>query len=361
MSLFLDTLNLKKTTCTNLAERPPLWMMRQAGRYMAEYRAIRSHYPQFLDFCYTPKAATEVTLQPIRRFGFDAAILFSDILTIPDALGLDVTFVKGDGPKVEKITSNTQIDTLEKNIERVADYLSPVFEAVSSIKKQLMVEGFEKTPLIGFCGGPWTVAAYMLDEKPSKDTLNLRSLFYQDKQAFKRLMVVLVEASVAYLSRQVEAGADAIQIFDSWALSVPPEMFEDAVMTPLLSICKGLKKRHPHVPIILFPRGISPYHMEVLVQAGMSGGSKLFNGLGISHTTDLAWALDALPQMAIQGNLDPAVLLAGPEATTKAAKYILNQTKGRPGFIFNLGHGITPNTPMESVDALVAVVRGQTI
>jgi len=354
MTLLLDALALKPTN------RAPIWMMRQAGRYLPEYRELRAQTPNFLEFCYSPNKACEVTLQPLRRFNFDAAILFADILTIPDALGLDVKFVKGDGPKLDKIKSVADIDRLKTKIPSVATTLKPVFEAVTKIRKGMNAEDFTDTTLIGFCGAPWTVAAYMLDDKPSKDTANLRKLAYADPAAFDDLMSVLVVSSIAYLNAQIEAGAEVVQIFDSWANSVPTDLFEKAVQEPLLAICAGVKVAHPQVPIILFPKGVSERHLAQLVRVGAKGALKLFDGMGISHTQDLAWAADnIMPHVAIQGNLDPAVLLAGPEVTKRATQKILDMIDGRPGFIFNLGHGVTPPTPIESVAAMVNTVQNR--
>lgn len=353
MTLLLDTLALKPT------KRAPIWMMRQAGRYLPEYRELRAQTPNFLDFCYSPNKACEVTLQPLRRFNFDAAILFADILTIPDALGLDVQFVKGDGPKLEKIQSVVDIERLKTHVGDVTTTLKPVFEAVANIRSGMNAEGFTDTTLIGFCGAPWTVAAYMLDEKPSKDTANLRKLAYAEPHAFADLMGILVASSVAYLNAQINAGAEVVQVFDSWASSVPTDLFERAVLEPLLAVAAGVKAAHPDVPIILFPKGVSERQLMQLVHKGAKGSSKLFNGMGISQTQDLAWAADnIMPHVAIQGNLDPAVLLAGPEVTARETQKILDMINGRPGFIFNLGHGITPPTPIESVAAMVATVQG---
>ena len=326
---------------------PPLWMMRQAGRYLPEYLKIRANYSNFLEFCYTPDIAAEVTLQPITRFGFDAAIIFSDILVIPDALGVNVTFVKGEGPV---IAPPENIVDLKRNLPRIKTHLEPVTKAIQIVKEKAPLQ----TTVIGFCGAPWTVATYMLDDKPSKDTLQTRRLAYENPKEFDDLIQTLATASVEYLSMQVEAGAEVLQIFDSWAGVVPPNLFTRAVQTPLLNICCDMKEKYPNVPIILFPRGVSQPNLEQLVQAGKG----VFDGLSLDHTMNLAWACEKLQKdICLQGNLDPAILLTTPEKVKQEVTSMLTIGTQNPGYIVNLGHGITPHTPIENVEALVTTVR----
>jgi uroporphyrinogen decarboxylase len=326
---------------------PPIWLMRQAGRYLPEYRATRKEAGSFLDLCYNPKLAAEVTLQPIRRYGFDAAILFSDILVIPDALGQAVRFEEGEGPKLDPIREAAGLSRL--SLDRVHGHLAPVYETVARLRQDLPAE----TALIGFCGAPWTVATYMVGGEGSSDQAHARTFAYRDPASFQALMDILVEASIAYLSRQVEAGADVLQIFDSWAGSLPEGEFDRWVVGPTKRIIGELAKRHPGVPVIGFPRGACPRLVTRFVnETGVHG---------VSCDTSMPVADMQLIQsngVAVQGNLDPLLLVAGGDALDVRVDEILAALVGKP-FIFNLGHGIVPQTPPENVGRLVDRVRGK--
>jgi uroporphyrinogen decarboxylase len=323
---------------------PPIWLMRQAGRYLPEYREIRAKATSFLDFCYTPRLSVEATLQPIRRFGFDAAILFSDILVVPDALGQKVSFEAGEGPQLEPVDTAQRLLALRSEID--LDRLSPVFEAVQRIKSLLPTD----VPLLGFCGAPWTVASYMVAGKGTSDQAPARLLAYRDPDLFAALIERLVEASIVYLLRQIEAGVDAIQIFDSWAGVLPQREFRRWCLEPVRKIIAGLKKLRPDVPIILFPRGVGSH----LVELARTSGADV---IGLDTSVDLSFAADAVQQLLpVQGNLDPLALLAGGAALDAAVADILRALGGGP-LIFNLGHGILPETPVAHVTRLVNLVR----
>ncbi len=325
---------------------PPVWLMRQAGRYLPEYREVRTKAGDFLKLCYTPALAAEVTLQPIRRFGFDAAILFSDILVVPNALGQEVRFAEGEGPLLDPISKTADLKRLDAN--GTGSVFERVFEAAARVRQDLPRE----TALIGFCGAPWTVATYMVGGRGSPDQAAARVWAYNDPQGYSRLIDLLVEVSIDYLDGQVRAGADALQIFDSWAGCLPDDQFEQWVILPTKRIVTELKRRHPHVPIIGFPRG-----------AGATSGWYLqetkVEGLGC----DTAMSLVRMRELAgigavVQGNLDPLLLLAGGAHLETRVKQLLDAMETVP-FIFNLGHGIVPETPPENVARLVALVRGE--
>jgi uroporphyrinogen decarboxylase len=323
---------------------PPIWLMRQAGRYLPEYREIRAKATSFLDFCYTPRLSVEATLQPIRRFGFDAAILFSDILVVPDALGQKVSFEAGEGPQLEPVDTAQRLLALRSEID--LDRLSPVFEAVQRIKSLLPTD----VPLLGFCGAPWTVASYMVAGKGTSDQAPARLLAYRDPDLFAALIERLLEASIVYLLRQIEAGVDAIQIFDSWAGVLPQREFRRWCLEPVRKIIASVKKLRPDVPIILFPRGVGSH----LVELARTSGADV---IGLDTSVDLSFAADAVQQLLpVQGNLDPLALLAGGAALDAAVADILRALGGGP-LIFNLGHGILPETPVAHVTRLVNLVR----
>lgn len=340
-----------------VAHTPAMWLMRQAGRYLPEYRELRKEAGSFLDLCYNPLMAKEVTLQPIRRFGFDAAILFSDILVIPHSLGMDVQFVAGEGPLLDRLNVNNKADlekrlnTLEAKVASAAAFLKPVCETVRLTRKEL---DNDKT-LIGFCGAPWTVSLYMIDKHPSKSSEETRKLAFMYPELYQKLLNVLVDSSFEYLSAQVESGADVLQIFDSWASQVPDTLFEMAIEKPLLSLCAKLKEKHPDVPIILFPRGLS--ESKLIRLASQAKG--LFEGMGLDYSVDMQWAVDYLSdKVVLQGNLDPTVMLSTPDQIEKETVKVLKvaaQAKG--GYIFNFGHGIIKETPIAHVEKLVEVVR----
>ncbi len=323
---------------------PPVWLMRQAGRYLPEYRAVRATTKSFLEFCYTPDKAVEVTLQPIRRFGFDAAIIFSDILVVPDALGQKVWFEEGEGPKLEALTDPAQFGGLSR--ARLGDYLVPVYEAIKQTRAALPKE----TALLGFAGAPFTLACYMIEGSGSKDFAKVKKWAYAHPESFGLLIDLLVDAVVDHLSNQVEAGADAVQLFDSWAGVLPEEQLFRWSLDPLVRIAKGLRERHPSIPIIAFPRAVGP-------AALMYRRPDSFTALSIDTGIGAHWAAKELqPHICVQGNLDPIMLVAGGAALEREARRILDKL-GHGSFVFNLGHGVVPQTPPEHVAQLVEIVR----
>ncbi len=322
--------------------KPPVWLMRQAGRYLPEYRALRAEKGGFLELAYDSDAASEITLQPIRRFGFDGAILFSDILVIPHAMGQDLWFETGEGPRLAPPLVNHDFEKLVPVPER----LDPVFETVRKVSAALPAE----TTFLGFAGSPWTVATYMVAGQGSKDQAEARRMAYSDPAKFGALIEAIITATVDYLAGQIEAGVDAVQLFDSWSGSLSPAQFEQWVIAPNAKIVAALKARHPDTPIIGFPKGaggkLPAYARETGVDA-----------VGVDETVDPAWANSVLPEdMPVQGNLDPLALIAGGETLENAVTRILNAFAGRP-HIFNLGHGILPDTPIEHVEKLLTLVR----
>jgi uroporphyrinogen decarboxylase len=323
-------------------DRRPLWLMRQAGRYLPEYRALRAEKGGFLALVYDSEAAAEITLQPLRRFGFDGAILFSDILIVPYAMGQDLEFLAGEGPKL----SPRLADSALKALEAVPQRLDPIYRTVGLVKAQL---GPEQT-MLGFAGAPWTVATYMVNGEGSRDQHATRELAYRDPAAFQAIIDGIVEVTTTYLIGQIEAGAEAVQIFDSWAGSLAPDEFGRWVIAPTARIVSAVRQRCPGVPIIGFPKGagekLVAYARETLVDA-----------VGVDETVDIAWAARELPDgMPLQGNLDPLRLLAGGEELERRARFILDACAHRP-HVFNLGHGIGQFTPIEHVETLLKVVR----
>jgi uroporphyrinogen decarboxylase len=323
---------------------PPIWLMRQAGRYLPEYRAIREKCESFLDLCFDPKLAAEITLQPIRRFSFDAAILFSDILVIPHALGQRVGFATGEGPRLEAIDDPAKFSRLNEAIDQTV--LAPVYETIGLVKHQLPVE----TALLGFCGAPWTVATYMVAGFGANEQIPARLFAYRHPAIFAKLIERLTEASVAYLVRQFKAGVDAVQIFDTWSGVLPPDEFETWCVAPCAKIVAAVRKEIPKAKIIGFPRGagtkLDRYVEGVPVDA-----------VGLDWMIDLGFARDRIQsRRPVQGNLDPLVLLAGGEALDRGIDAVLEAFASRP-FIFNLGHGILPETPIAHVERLIKRVR----
>ncbi len=322
---------------------PPVWLMRQAGRYLPEYREVRARAGSFLSLCYNPELAAEVTLQPIRRFGFDAAIVFSDILVVPHALGQQVEFLEGEGPKLAPIGGAAELSKL--SAKAASKRFDLVYEAI-----ELIVAGLgDQTPLIGFCGAPWTVASYMVEGGGSPDQRAAKLMAYRDPHTFKALLDLLVETSSAYLVGQIEAGARALKIFDSWAGSLADNDFAAFVIEPTAEIVRRVKSAYPAVPIIGFPRGSSAHFERYVTGTGI-------DALGC----DTAAPLDLMAQMQsrlpVQGNLDPLLLLAGGDAMERRVKAILERLSQKP-FVFNLGHGILPETPIENVERLAGLVR----
>ena len=321
----------------------PIWLMRQAGRYLPEYRELRARKGGFLELCYDPEAAAEVTLQPIRRFGFDGAILFSDILVIPHALGQDLWFEAGEGPRLAPPLVDTALSALAAMPQR----LNPIYATVARVAAMLPAS----TTFLGFAGSPWTVATYMVAGQGSKDQGAARTMAYRDPDAFGAIIAAIIDVTVDYLSGQIDAGVDAVQLFESWAGSLSPAQFERWVIAPNAEIVARVKQRHPATPIIGFPKGaggkLPAYARETGVDA-----------LGIDETVDPLWADAVLPPgLPVQGNLDPLVLLTGGSALDAAVDAILAAFARRP-HIFNLGHGITPDVPVAHVEAIVRRVRG---
>jgi uroporphyrinogen decarboxylase len=326
-------------------ERPPVWIMRQAGRYLPEYRQTRTLAPTFLELCYNPDLATEVTLQPLRRFDLDAAILFSDILVIPDALGQAVRFQAGEGPILDPLDV-AAIARLQPG--RVLEHLAPVLETVRRVRAALAPE---KT-LIGFCGSPWTVATYMIGGRGSPDQAAARLFALREPEAFSRLIDILVDASIGYLVAQFKAGADVVQLFESWALNLDDESFTHLVIEPNRRIVEGVRAHVPNAPIIGFPRGAAGNLARYAAQTGV-------NALGLDYATPLDFVWSNLPpNLPVQGNLDPLRLVAGGAQMERRIKDIIEAFADRP-HIFNLGHGIVPETPIEHVARLMDIVKGR--
>jgi len=325
---------------------PPVWLMRQAGRYLPEYRELRAKASTFLDFCYDPALAVEATLQPIRRFGFDAAILFSDILVVPDALGQRVGFESGDGPRLDPIGDAEGLAKLRS--EPDWRRLEPVFEALERVKGALPKE----TALIGFCGAPWTVASYMIAGRGTPDQAPARLFAYRYPALFAALIDLLVEASAEYLRRQFAAGAEAAQIFDSWAGVLPPAEFERWCVAPVAAIAAKVRAATPNARLIAFPRGAG-------TKLAKFGAVAEIDAIGLDTAAEPEAAVAALPaRLALQGNLDPLALVAGGRRLDEEIERVKRGFASR-AHIFNLGHGVLPETPIEHVERLVARVRGQ--
>jgi uroporphyrinogen decarboxylase len=325
-------------------EIPPIWLMRQAGRYLPEYWALRAKAKSFLELCLTPDLAEEITLQPIRRFGFDAAILFADILLIPSALGQKLWFQAGEGPRLEPLSVNA-ISGLSRS--QVVERLAPVFETIGRLRKSLPAS----TTLIGFAGAPWTVATYMIAGAGSDDSAAARLFALKEPKAFAALIDVLVDATVDYLVAQAEAGAEALQLFESWAATIPAESIAAYSVEPLTRIIEGVRAKTP-VPIIVFPRGAGS---NVLRYDAMGA-----DGLSLDTHVLLDAVAGSLKTPCLQGNLDPLRLIAGGKALEDSVRRIRRAMVGRP-HIFNLGHGVRPETPVEHVEQLVKLVREKAV
>ena len=318
--------------------------MRQAGRYLPEYRQVRAQAGGFLDLCFTPELATEVTLQPLRRFGMDAAILFSDILVVPVGLGMGVAFEEGEGPKLDRLDAPDALPRLD--LERFKATLEPVYEAVARIADRLPAE----TALIGFAGAPWTVATYMIEGGSSRDFARTKSWAYGDPEGFGRLIGLLIDATVEHLSAQIRAGAEVVQLFDSWAGVLAETQFARWSIAPIRAIAEALRRQHPAIPIIAFPRGAGANYLAFAEQAGV-------DGLGLDTAVPLDWAARALqPTVVLQGNLDPQLAVIGGAPMLIEAERILQGWAKGP-LIFNLGHGVVPETPPESIGALSQYLR----
>ena len=322
---------------------PPVWMMRQAGRYLPEYREVRQRAGSFLDLCYNPDLAVEVTMQPIRRFGFDASILFSDILVVPHALGRDLRFEEGRGPLMTPIGAE-EIAGIDGELFHVN--LAPVYETVRRLRNELPAE----TTLIGFCGAPWTVATYMIAGHGTPDQAPARLFAFRHPEEFAALLDLLAEFSAAYLIRQIEAGADVVQIFDSWSGVLDEASFEAHCVRPVQKIVRQVRAVYPDVPIIGFPKGAGSLYDVYKAKTGVTG-------LGLDWTVPLNQAARLQSDGAVQGNLDPLRVVAGGRALQEGVERILGALGAGP-LIFNLGHGITPEAPIAHVEAMLQYVRG---
>ncbi len=324
----------------------PVWMMRQAGRYLPEYRATRAQAGSFLDLCYNPELAAEVTLQPLRRYSFDAAILFADILLVPQALGADLTFVQGEGPRLSTITSAADLAKLGP-VEDIDEVLSPIYETVKLLRRELPAD----VPLIGFAGAPWTVATYMIAGKGTPDQAPARRLMYGDPATFEALLDRITEATIHYLLQQIDAGAEVVKLFDSWAGALPGPVFAKYAIAPAKRIVDAIRAKHPDVPIIGFPRMAGGNYLPYVQATGVQC-------VALDTSVDPAWAARELqPHTCVQGNLDPLLLVQGGDALTKAAKAVVKGFSGGP-HIFNLGHGITPDAAPDNVHRMLEAVRG---
>jgi uroporphyrinogen decarboxylase len=324
--------------------RPPIWLMRQAGRYLPEYRALRSRAGSFLELCYTPKLAAEITLQPVRRFGIDGAILFSDILVVCDALGCSVEFVEGKGPRLGPVRDRRALAVLGRQAQR--EYLGPVYEAARVVAQAIP----DDVALIGFAGAPWTLAAYMVEGEGSREFLHARRLARSDPELFGALIELLTAATAEHLLAQIEAGAEVVQLFDSWAGVLPEPEFRRWCVRPTAAIVAQIKAARPDVPVIVFPRGAGALYRVVADEIPA-------DGLSLDTTVPLAWAIEQFPGVCLQGNLDPVALLTGGEALRRETSRILETMTSAGPFVFNLGHGVLPETDPDAVTALVEQVK----
>ena len=336
---FLDTINGKHHTI------PPVWLMRQAGRYLPEYKETRKKAGGFLDLCYNSDLSTEVTLQPIQRYGFDAAILFADILLIPQALGMDLWFEAGEGPRLNGILNGFDIKNL-KQVDDIHETLGPIYQTVKNLSTALPNE----TTLIGFAGAPWTVATYMVFGKGSKDHSEVKRFVNENPELFDKLINILIEATIEYLCSQITSGAEVIKIFDSWAGALSGQDMIKYSFKPMTKIASVIKERFPSIPIIAFPRGVG-------------GGYELFSEvdefsvLAIDSAVPAPWARKLQDNIVIQGNLDPLLLVSGGSKLKHEVEYLLDNLNDKP-YIFNLGHGITPDAKPENVELLMSYIRG---
>jgi uroporphyrinogen decarboxylase len=323
---------------------PPVWMMRQAGRYLPEYRQVREQAGSFLKLCFTPKLAAEVTLQPVRRFPLDAAILFSDILVVPYALGQHLNFTVGEGPQLSPLVNAGTLSLLRSRVDIAM--LAPIFETIKLVRNDLPPD----LALLGFCGAPWTVASYMVAGGGTPDQAPARLLAYRDPQIFARLIDLLVDASIEYLTEQFRAGVDAVQIFDTWSGTLPRDQFDQWCVAPVKRIVAGVRDRIAEAKLIGFPRGAGTMLTSYIEQVAV-------NAVGLDWTIDPRFAREHVQsRLPVQGNLDPLVLKAGGAALDHAIDGVLEVFAAKP-FIFNLGHGILPDTPIENVEQMIARVR----
>ena len=334
----LETLNGKKF------KTPPIWLMRQAGRYLPEYKKTRAQAGGFLDLCYNSDLSTEVTLQPIRRFDFDAAILFADILLLPQALGMELWFETGEGPRLNSILGGFDIKNL-KPVNEIHDKLAPIYQTVKNLSSALP----NKTTLIGFAGAPWTVATYMVFGKGSKDHSEVKRFVNTHPEIFNKLIDILTRGTIEYLSAQIKSGADIVKIFDSWAGALSGQDMIRYSFDPMVKIATEIKKQHPTIPIIAFPRGVGGGY-ELFSKV------KQFSALAIDSSVPAPWAINLQDEITIQGNLDPLLLVSGGEKLRLEVEYLIHHLNNKP-FIFNLGHGITPDANPDNVSRLVEYIR----
>ena len=324
---------------------PPIWMMRQAGRYLPEYRATRAQAGDFLSLCYNSDLAAEVTLQPIRRYGFDAAILFADILLLPQALGMDLWFVTGEGPRLSTVTSMEDVKAL-RPIADIDETLSPVYETVRILSRELPKE----TTLIGFAGAPWTVATYMIAGRGTPDQGPAHTLKNTDRAAFTAIIDLVTDATIEYLSKQIDAGAEVVKIFDSWAGSLQGADFDDFAVEPARKITAALKQRHPNVPVIAFPRGAGERNLGLHQKIGA-------DCIALDDAVDATWAAEHLqPHGCVQGNLASSHMVTGGQPLIDETRRIVDALSNGP-HIFNLGHGITPDASPDNVQLMIDTVR----
>ena len=325
---------------------PPIWMMRQAGRYLPEYKATRAQAGDFLSLCYNPELAAEVTLQPIRRYGFDAAILFADILLLPQALGADLWFVTGEGPRLSTITTTDELAQL-KPLDAIHDTLNPIYETVKILSRELPAE----TTLIGFAGAPWTVATYMSAGQGTPDQGPAHALKAENRAGVGGILDRITEGTIAYLSKQIEAGAECVKLFDSWAGSLQGDDFMNYSIKPMQQITAALKEKHPGIPIIAFPRGAGPRYAGVHAATGA-------DCVAVDDGVDAAWVAEHVQKDGcVQGNLKSSHMVTGGDALVSETRRICDALSGGP-HIFNLGHGITPDADPENVKLMIDTVRG---
>ena len=340
MSLFL------KCVKGETIERPPVWFMRQAGRYLTEYRDTRKRAGSFLDLCYNSELATEVTLQPIDRFGFDAAILFADILLILDALGVNVQFVEGQGPLLEPVKHKKDIERIS-NVEKIHEKLFPVYETVKKLKKQLPTN----VPLIGFAGAPWTLATYLINGKGEQGSLTAKKFLIENNNDFEKIIELLTSATIEYLMMQIKAGADVIKIFDSWAGALNADMVLRYSLNPIKKIVGEIKKKHPNIPFIVFPRSVNTIYSNF-------SNEECFDVLAVDQFLDRKWIANKIqPKKIIQGNLDPIFLTQTEDILLQELTRVTEDFKNHP-YVFNLGHGITPDAKVENVELVVNYIKG---
>ena len=340
MSIFLECINGRPV------KRPPIWFMRQAGRYLSEYRNTRKRAGSFLDLCYNSELATEVTLQPIDRFGFDAAILFADILLILDALGVKVQFIEGQGPLLDPVKNKKDIARIS-NLEQIHEKLFPVYETVKKLKKQLPKD----VPLIGFAGAPWTLATYLINGKGEQGSLTAKKFLVENNEEFEEIINLLTDATIEYLIMQIKSGADVIKIFDSWAGALNADMVLRYSLSPIKKIVSEIKKKYPNIPFIVFPRSVNTIYSNFSKE-------ECFDVLAVDQFLDRKWIANEIqPKKIIQGNLDPIFLTQRKEVLFHELKKVTEDFKTYP-YVFNLGHGITPDAKVENVELVVDYIKG---